>query len=697
MSGRPARRTLPALAALLALSLVRAAAAQEPAEHPKELEADVTPILSAAGTFGAGYNEFVVRLQNRGREPKRGRIEIASSAAFGDRYSFQAEAPYAVGAGSSIAVRLPVQTLSHAEVIARVLDEAGAELEARRLSPTVLQPSVLLVDVDEPSHLRGALNEAAIFPSFAAAPGPGGAGPLLTLGSPRFDPATGDPILPERAAAYGSAAAVLVHTDRLGRLSGTELDALAGWVLGGGTLALVVARPEDLRQPAVAAFAGGELTRTAVRSETLKELVLPTPSPGSSGGRAIASAAAPGEETGKDLAGYVGGNLRGSVYGTSAPYGLGEVHLLAFDPTKKPAVDDPWVLSRMVDLARRAHDRRSTVIFPMGAPLVDAHELAPVRKLLDPNEGSRWAIGVAAILLCLYALVAGPITFSVASRRGRPLAALGWMLAFSAATFGVIVGIGVATKGVFGRARHLTLVEAGGGMTKGVARRWRGFFASRTKELTVRTSDPVSALSSAATNTADDARDRLLVDRDGARLVDVSALPWQVVVVREDGPAELGEGIALVHTDADDVAVINRSGRDLRAAILKLPGGEAKYFPRIKDGERAAASAARTLGSTRDERRWVASIAAGRRAGRLDVHPLAGGDLRPILEGDAPGLGEAWAALEQTAGPSVDWLPDAVPVLVGQLDGGEGKRADAGLRLESDRLLVRVVGYGGRP
>ena len=34
------------------------------------------------------------------------------------------------------------------------------------------------------------------------------------------------------------------------------------------------------------------------------------------------------------------------------------------------------------------------------------------------------------------------------------------------------------------------------------------------------------------------------------------------------------------------VAVVNRTGRDLRAAILRGPGGDAYYFPRIKDGDR---------------------------------------------------------------------------------------------------------------
>jgi hypothetical protein len=38
-----------------------------------------------------------------------------------------------------------------------------------------------------------------------------------------------------------------------------------------------------------------------------------------------------------------------------------------------------------------------------------------------------------------------------------------------------------------------------------------------------------------------------------------------------------------------------------------------------------------------------------------------------------------------------------VPVLLAQMDGGQGKTSDSGLRLESDRLLVRVVGWGGAP
>src|SRR4029079_16360839 len=95
---------------------------------------------------------------------------------------------------------------------------------------------------------------------------------------------------------------------------------------------------------------------------------------------------------------------------------------------------------------------------------------ARLRQQLDPNQSSRWAIGVAALLLCIYAVLAGPVNFSLASKIGKPLRALRHLPICAPITFALIVGIGVAAKGVTGRARHLTLIEAGAGMTKGSAR-----------------------------------------------------------------------------------------------------------------------------------------------------------------------------------------------------------------------------------
>jgi hypothetical protein len=40
---------------------------------------------------------------------------------------------------------------------------------------------------------------------------------------------------------------------------------------------------------------------------------------------------------------------------------------------------------------------------------------------------------------------------------------------------------------------------------------------------------------------------------------------------------------------------------------------------------------------------------------------------------------------------------DDVPVLIAELEGGEGRTHDSGLTVDVDRVLVRVVGWGGVP
>jgi hypothetical protein len=686
-----------ALAALL-VATPAPTRAQPATPTPSDVAVEAVPMFGVPGAIAAGWNQIVVRLQNNGSTPARGNVEITSGQ-YGHERMFHATAPYSAGAGASVHVRVPVHVVLFGEVHVRVLAEGAEGAPIAETTLSAFKPTgALLVDVSETSRLRGVIGDVPLAFLFAP-PGaavPGATPPALTVGSPRFDPATGDPMLPDRAALYSSADAVLVRSDLLARISGAELDALAGYVLAGGSLAIAVVRPEDIRHPTLTAFAGGAITRRGVSSEALRELDPPAAPGGfgSSTGKVIAAAKRPTADVSEALAGYYGGNLHGSAFGTSATYGMGEVHFLAFDPTRKPAVDDPWVQIRMIDLSRRAFDRRSTQIFRPGSDAQGNYDR--VRQQLDPNQSSRWAIGVAALLLCVYAVLAGPVNFALASKRGRPLRALRHLPIYAAGTFAIIVALGMFAKGINGRARHLTLIEAGGGMTKGAAQRWRGFFSSRAKELTVRTTDGSSVVSGAAIEGALDHEDHLLVDRDGARLVDVAALPWQTVVVREHGFASLGDGIALLR-DGAGVTVINRSGRALRSMILRLADGSMVYAPKLEDGATLASSAAMPLAASGLWSSWLARVNTTTRAGTIELHSLAADALKARLEADAPGLGEAWSAIDDAAGIAVDWFPDGVPVLLGQLDGGEGRSVDTGLRVESDRLLVRVVGFGGAP
>jgi hypothetical protein len=422
-----AASVLAMLAALSATVTVRAA----PPATPPEITVEAFPIFGAGPSIAGGWNEMVVRVQNNGDKPARGRVEISQQ--YGrDGNAFRATAPFSAGARASVHVRVPAEVPVSGDLVAEVFGEDGLSLSQIRVSAST-SAGIMLLDVSDASRLRGAVNEVPVTPLYAASAARGSSpAPLLTVGSPRFDPATGDPMLPDRAALYNSADAVVMRSDTLARLTGAELDALSGWVLAGGTLAVAVARPEDLRHPTLVAFAGGPIVQQGADAATLATLLLPSRAAAKgSTEKAVPSAREPSGDVAETLAGYTGGNLHGSLYGSSAAYGLGEVHLLAFDPTRKPAVDDPWATSRMVDLARRAFDRRSTQVFRPGAETVSG-AYDKIRRQLDPNESSRWAIAAAALLLCVYSVVAGPINFTLAGRAGRPLRALRWLPVISA-------------------------------------------------------------------------------------------------------------------------------------------------------------------------------------------------------------------------------------------------------------------------
>ncbi|EYF02086.1 hypothetical protein [Chondromyces apiculatus] len=695
-----------ALAALVALAAgtglvvgAAEAAAQVTTAPPPgagSVVAEASAAISAGSSIPWGWNQIVVRVQNNGAQPARGEVEVTGHQYTSDEV-FQASAPYTVGPSATVHVRVPVRVPSYGSFDVRVMDERLGEVRSQSFNSNGT-PSVVLLDVVPASRLRAAIHEMPVAPLFLD-PTSGTRGPSsstsLMVSQANVDPATGDPLLPDRPALYASADAVLMRTDTLSRLHGAELDALAGFVLGGGTVALIVARPEDLRSQTLVSLVGGEVTGTT-KSPELKQAISPTPSASGMGGRALTFAPHPKDEVGVELRGWAGGNLRPSPYGNAATYGLGEVHLLAFDPSSGPALDDPWVHVRLVDLARRAYDRRSTVVFKPGSEPARS-DVNKIRRELDPNESTRWSVLLSTLILCIYAVLAGPVNFTLARQKHKPLRALWHLPLYAAAAFGTIVGIGIAARGLDGRARHLTLVEAGAGMTQGAARRYRGFFASQSEGMTVRTTDASSVVSTAVAAELSKQRDKLVVDRDGARLVNVAALPWQTVVIREDGFASLGEGISVVPTPSGGATVVNRSGRTLRAAVLVLPGGKAFLFERIADGDRVASTAGRDLSTFLDGQTWLAAVTRGRTVGSLSVHNLEAPDLGKLIGPVAPGLSDAWQAMGTAASHAADWFPDGVPTLIAQLDGGEGRRSDTGLRLESDRLLVRIVGWGGRP
>jgi hypothetical protein len=146
----------------------------------------------------------------------------------------------------------------------------------------------------------------------------------------------------------------------------------------------------------------------------------------------------------------------------------------------------------------------------------------------------------------------------------------------------------------------------------------------------------------------------------------------------------LGGGVSLLRALDGNVTIKNRLGRDLIGVVL-MPGGSrrARFFVRIKDGESVAEGLGQPL-----------SIVRGGSLGRssLNLEPA-----RDQLESCSKGLISGWEAIEAATTRSIDFWPEDVPVLLGQLDGGEGKLTDSGFPLEADRTLLRVVGEGGVP
>jgi hypothetical protein len=662
----------------------------------KKAQLDIVAVpLFGEGTLPpGGWGEVLVRIQNIGTEPREGEAIVLGNMAQRSSRSFtRTSAPFTVGVGAQVSLRIPARVSDYDNPGVRVVNKAGEVLYERTINRADDNRTVL-IDVARTSPLGVALSGVAVgsrndpwAPVFRGYPMHGTGASIVHVGAPIYDAVTGDPLMPRRASSYARVSVLIMRSDELTRLGAEELQALAGWLLGGGTLALVVARQEDLRHPVVAAMLGGDGT---VSAQLAPEILAPLTLRPSSGGTPYGSRSAPpipgavDEDLRDTFLSYSGGNLHPTPYGSSAPYGLGEVHLLAFDPQKKPAVDSKWVHVRMLDLLRRANERVSGVLFRPG----EAHSSAvEVRRQLDPNESSRWSIILVALLLCLYSIVAGPINFTLWRKRGKPLRALVWLPVASAIAFASVVVVGVVAKGCSGRSRHLTMVEAGAGMSKGTARRWRGFFVPTSREMTIRTTNASAVLGSEQMSSGDEAHDHLRLDRDGLRLEELNVRPWETLVVREDGYTELGDGVALIGVSPSETQIVNRTGRRLRALVLSDPSGTQYFHPALEDGQSVTSSAMTPV--------LVSSGSSG--SGTLPILDFNVFSINDELDEAADGLSDAWTAITDAMPVRKSWFLDTVPVLLAQIDGGEGTTSDSGLRVDSDRVLLRVVGYGGRP
>jgi hypothetical protein len=654
------------------------------------LAIDIEPLLGNGTPAVDGWMSAHVRLENRSNGLVRGTLSVEADVAWargGGGPHNGTDVPFAVAAHSQVSVEVPVHgfpsMVPSLSVTARGPD---GEVLWKAKSAELRAHDPLLFDFSSPGHVAPALRLLSV--PLSNTRWGGLAAPLVSVSNARQDARAGEPIVPHLASGYAAATVVLATTAELGLVGEEARAALSDWLLAGGALAVVLEKPEDLRASFVEAWAGGAIYEQSAPEELRSESVFALPidaggiAPGGRPSGVTELRLSPSADSRTRLRSYRGGNLHPSPWGAAASYGLGELHLLAFRPNSEPFVSDPWTHRKLADLVRHTWDRKSHIALPFAEATLDDSRLQDVRRELDPNQGTRWTIVVSALLLLGYAGVAGPLNFYLARRAGKPLAALVRLPLLSALALGLVVALGSLGRGVRGRARRLTLVEAGAGMSRAAATRFRGLYASSARERTVQASARGNVLDVAGD--AEQTGRRLVVDRDGARLASLRGRPWEVVVVEEDGFMELGGGVSLLLALDGGVTIKNRLGRDLVGVIL-MPGGtkSARFFIRIKDGESVAESVGQKLSITR-------SGSFGRSSLNLELG-------KDQLESSSKGLSSAWDAIEAATTRNIDFWPEDVPVMLGQLDGGEGKLTDSGFPLEVDRTLLRVVGVGGVP
>lgn len=687
-----------------------------------------TPVFGGDAPVGNGWIDVAAHLENRGPTPLRGTVSLSSGASWSaDPSGSSSRSAFFVPPGRSAMVRLPMHgTASYfPSMTLRVEAEDGSPLAIANVHVQGVN-APLLVELQNPPRLAAALRGVVVTPTWD--PGSRSSGAMV-VGTIAFDPTTGDPVVPDRAVGYAPVSALLVPSDRLVRLPEETLLALRQWVRAGGTLAIIPSRPEDLRSAVLTSFVGGPVERTAAPAvfdrlpagakttspgpglgpETHTPPEDPEPGeppeipPGGSDDDndvqpiafapyvPAAKAHAPTLPVGPPgsirglLAGYRGGSLRPTGFGASTPYGLGEVHVLGFDPEDHALYEEPWIHGRLADLVERAWDRRSLNVFHLGAGDPRSGVNAEIRKALDPNENFRPALAVAALLLAAYAVLGVPLVFLRGSRKGDALFPLRWAPVVSVGVFGAIVFVGFAGKGWRGRARHLSLIETASASPEGAVRRFRGFYASRAETLRVEATDGSALLDVASADENTAGQGTLRVDRGKVSLEDLPSLPWQTVVVREDGIVNLGAGVKIRRLEGDDVRVENLLDRGLKDLLVWVPGHGVYLHPALPKGASLKGLSGRLMVAANDR--------AKNRAGSATIHNLGTYLWNGTLGNhDAQRLGQAWRPLESAAGDGVDWFPDARPVVLAEMDDDGHGVSDSGLRLESSRAFLRVIG-----
>jgi hypothetical protein len=138
--------------------------------------------------------------------------------------------------------------------------------------------------------------------------------------------------------------------------------------------------------------------------------------------------------------------------------------------------------------------------------------------------------------------------------------------------------------------------------------------------------------------------------------------------------------------EGDALTVQNDLPHDLVAVVARGPDGDLRYFARIHRGERLRMERGKALSIP------PTSVPAPLAPLVMAPHRLDSYRFAAFADADVAGTSAAWSAVEDAGRDGTDFWPEDRPVLIGELEGGDGATNDSGLSMDYDRILVRVLG-----
>lgn len=534
-----------ALLLLLVLALPASAEAQG-LRAPARVE--VTALFGEGTLIADGWASVLVEVENRTRGDQRGVIHVDVGDFRGAQ--MRRELPLDVPAGQTRHLRVPLFTGGAGGTV-RARFEANGRVLAHGERNVDYAPSEQSVVVfSDPPRLRGALLDLDVDTYTSVGPRQ----VRFPVGTVRFDPATGDPLLPETAAEWSTVRLVVASGPVLARVSAPQRAAIEDWLRSGGTLLVFPRSEADLRLPWLVSIAG----EVAVDG--------PPPPPNAW----VPPAGALGLRcTGDQITWSTGCGRR---------VGQGFVHVAAYDGESPAAIESGASRAFIASLLAESFGASAAMRFARGADDLDQRywteqgSFGSLRAALDPNQGFRPALVLVALALLFYVILVGPVNFRWVAKRNRPTYALVTTPLAASACVLVLLTVGYLGKGVTMRYRRVELAETLEGESRAFARRYTGLFSTRPGTFDLPLADPTAMTHRIGGGSGDPPVQETRGSHD--RLTDFRAGLWETTFLREDRVFDLGGRIRFERDDERLLAVRNETGQRLEGAfVIDTAGG----------------------------------------------------------------------------------------------------------------------------